>query len=292
MHRRLEKVFYEIRAPRLSWSDIGGLDDVKATLRQMVCLPITRRAELAGMGVEPPAGVMLWGPLGNGITMLAEACANEAGVTYAVLSGREMLGRVEAIEEAVDAAVEAAPCLLYMTDVDWLAPRAGADYRWSDGTERGKPPTFADPELTLRFVELIDRVQDAPGVTLLGSCYRIDVVDQAVLRDKDRFNRKVYVHPPTLEDRRAMLALFSGRFKLDPSVDLDAWAARTYGCVGWDVENLCRKAALAAVEAGRTSVVDGDLEKALAQTRIWLTPVMDEGYRVAYEADCPHHYAF
>lgn len=292
MHRRLANVFYEVRSPRIGWEDIGGLEDVKSLLREMVCLPFSNRAPLERMGVAPPSGVMLWGPLGNGITMLAEACAREVEAAFFHVSGREMLGRPGDLGEAFHLALDEAPCILYVTDVDWLAPRAGADYRWGDGSERGKPPTFAEPSLTRRFVELLDLAQGCGNVVLLGSCYRIDVVEQAVLRDKDRFNRKVYVHPPTASDRLEMLRLFTARLPSEPGLPLEEWAVRTTGFVGWDVENLCRKAALAAVAAGRERISAADLEAAFPQIRAWLTPAMAEGYLRLYEGDCPHHYAF
>jgi ATP-dependent 26S proteasome regulatory subunit len=292
MHRRLQNVYYEVRDPILAWEDIGGLDDVKTTLREMVCLPFTRRDALRAMGVIPPAGVIMWGPLGNGITMLAEACAREAGVTFFYVSGQEMLGKPGDLEEAFSLALREAPCLLYVTDVDWLAPRAGADYRWADGSERGKPPTFADPALTRTFVECLDRVQENPEVALLGSAYRIDVVDQAVVRDKNRFNRKVFVHPPTQADREAMFRLFLSRMPSDPGIDVAGWARRADGFVGWDLENFCKKAALAAVEAGRSAVVDGDLETAFPKMRPWLQGSMAESYREIFKKDCPHHYTF
>ena len=82
MHRSLENVFYEVRTPRLSWEDIGGLAGPKAKMKEMVCLPLTRGEELRRMAVDLPAGVMLWGPLGLGITMLAEAAAKEAGASF------------------------------------------------------------------------------------------------------------------------------------------------------------------------------------------------------------------
>jgi transitional endoplasmic reticulum ATPase len=292
MHRRLENVYYEVREPRLTWDDIGGHAEVKATLREMVCLPALKRRELAAMGVAPPAGVMMWGPLGNGITLLAEACATQVGETFFFISGREMLGKPADLEESFRLAVAQAPCVLYLTDIDWLAPRAGADYRWDDGSERGKPPTLADPHLTRLLVEMIDLAQETPTISLLGSCYRIDAVDQAVLRDKDRFNRKVFVPPPTAEDRLAMLRLFAGRLPVDPAVDLGEWARRTEGFVGWDLENLCRKAGLAAVAAGREVITAADLALAVAQVRPWLTPAMARGYHALHQQDCPHHYAF
>lgn len=292
MHRRLRNVYYEVREPKISWDDIGGYKDVKETLREMVCLPFNKREALEKMGVVPPAGVIMWGPLGVGITMLAEACAREAGVTYFYISGQEMLGKPDDMEEAFRLALDEAPCVLYVSDVDWLAPRAGADYKWDAGGERGKPPTFADEGLTRKFVELIDLVQEHHDIALMGACYRIDVVDQAVIREKNRFNRKVFVHPPTIEDRLAMLELFSGQFPIDPSVDLVKWAERTEGFVGWDAENYCKKAALAAVASGRERITDSDFQAALPQIKPWLTEEMIRSYYKLYDMDCPHHYTF
>ena len=93
MHRRLKNLFYEVRDPVLGWDDIGGYADVKETLKEMVCLPLKKPEMMKKHNLGIPAGVMLWGPLGTGITMLAEACAKEAGVSFVYISGQEMLGK-------------------------------------------------------------------------------------------------------------------------------------------------------------------------------------------------------
>ena len=121
MHRKLENVFYEVRAPRLSWDDIGGLAGPKAKVKEMVCLPLTKGKELAAMGVDFPAGVMLWGPLGLGITMLAEAAAKEAGVSFVYVSGQEMLGKGEELVEAFDITrVSHNPAAFDTEKLEWL----------------------------------------------------------------------------------------------------------------------------------------------------------------------------
>jgi len=292
MHRRLEKIFYEIRKPRLTWDDIGGYGEAKKTLREMVCLPMQKREEMAAMGLVPPAGILMWGPLGTGMTMLPEACASEVGATFAYVSGQEMLGKHEELKEAFREAEEVAPAILYISDVDWLAPRPGAGYGWDAGNERGKPPTFADRDLTETLIREIDRLQERGKVTLLGGCYRVDVVDQAVIKEKSRFNRKVFLPPPDDDARREILAIYTGRVPVNGSIDLDELAGRTEGYVGWDIENLVKKAGLIALEDARREIRQDDLLGALGAIRPWLTPDMTAGYHRLYEEDCPHHYHF
>ncbi len=292
MHRKLENVFYEVRAPRLCWDDIGGLAGPKAKLKEMVCLPLTRGENLRRMGIELPAGVMLWGPLGLGITMLAEAAAKEAGATFVYVSGQEMLGKPDRLTEAFEVAVREAPAVLFLSDIDWLCPRAGASYAWEDGSLRGKPPTFADAAFTASLLGLLDTLLARPLVRLVGSCYRIDVVDQAAIKEKRRFNRKIFVPPPTAAERAEILAIYARRMPLAAGVDLARIAEETDGCTGWDIENVCRHAAVRAVEEGRDSVSQEDFLAAAGAVTPWLTPGMVEGYRRIFREDCPHHYAF
>ena len=163
MHRKLEKIYYEIRSPRTTWDDIGGCAEAKAALRQMVCLPLLRHAEIGRMGLVPPAGILLWGPLGAGLAMLPEACAAEARVAYVYVSGREILGKPEALVETLREAEREAPAVLYISDLDWLAPQPGAGYTWGPvGNERGKPPAFADRRLTDTFLRRVVAARRPP----------------------------------------------------------------------------------------------------------------------------------
>ena len=292
MHRKLENVFYEVREPRLSWGDIGGLAGPKEKMKEMVCLPLTKAKELRAMGVTFPAGVMLWGPLGLGITMLAEAAAKEAGATFVYVSGQEMLGKADRMAQAFEIAVREAPSVFFISDIDWLCPRAGASYEWAPGNFRGKTPTFADIGFTESFLSLLDGLLPVQGVRLVGSCYRIDVVDQAAIKEKKRFNRKIFVAPPGAEDRREILAIYAGKMPLAPDADLPAIAGDAEGCTGWDIENLCRKAAILAVSEGAAAVGRNHFDAALRAITPWLTPDMVEGYERIFREDCPHHYSF
>ncbi len=293
MHRKLEKIFYEVRTPKLGWDDIGGFAEVKETVKEMVSLPLMKAGLMEKLGLERPAGVMLWGPLGVGITMLAEAAAKEAGVSFVYVSGQEMLGKPEQIRNAFHDAEHEAPCVLFVSDTEWLCPRAGCSYEWGPGNLRGIPPTFADRNLSELFIREIDAIQKNPKVMLVGSCYRIDTVDQAIIKEKRRFNRKIFVHPPRAVDREGMLRIYMDRMSaLDPSVSAAALAERTEGYVGWDAESLVKRAALEALKADRETVTMADFEIALTKVTPWLTPDMIQKYHEIDRNDCPHHYAF
>lgn len=294
-------VYYQVRKPRLSWNDVGGYREVKGILKEMVSLPLKDAKLIREMNVEPPAGVLMWGPLGTGIKMLAEASATEAKANYIYVSGQEMLGKPEELRKAFADAVRQAPAVLFISDVEWLAPRAGANYEWEKGNLRGIPPTFADKKLTTVFIKEIDKLQDSgskspvsKGVMLVGSCYRIDVVDQAIIKEKSRFNRKVFVPPPSVEDRFEILKVYVERLggSADSQIDLVDLAKRTEGYVGWDLENLCKRAALNAVKDGQKKILMKHFLQATEEIESWLTPGMIKKYYKLRELDCSHYYTF
>ncbi len=294
-------VYYLSRPPRVNWDDVGGFDDIKEILQEMISLPLKNPDMIKEMNIEPPMGVLMWGPLGTGIKMLAEASAKDAGAHYIYVSGQEMLGKPEELRKAFAEAQEKAPCVLFISDVEWLAPRAGADYDWAPGNRRGIPPTFADKDLTTVFLEEIDKLQGggdvntvATGVALAGSCYRIDVVDQALVKEKSRFNRKIFVHPPTAADREGILRIYIKRLEpnLGGEIDYAQLAEKTEGFVGWDLENLCKRAALNAVKAGSAKIEMPHFLQAVGEIEPWLTPDMTEKYKELRELDCSHYYTF
>ena len=293
MHRKLSQIFYEVRKPALTWDDIGGYADVKETLKEMICLPLQKPEMIKQHNLGRPAGVMMWGPLGTGITMLAEAAAAEAGVSFVYISGQEMLGKGEELIEAFDDAIHEAPCVLFISDCEWLAPRAGCNYEWSPGNLRAVPPTFADKALTRLFIEQIDRINQYENVALIGSCYRIDTVDQALIKEKKRYNRKVFVHPPEAVDRRGMLDIYMDQMpNLEPDIDRDELAEKSVGYVGWDIESLCKRATVNAIKTDSLVVTAEHFRKALTEVRQFLTPDMTAKYHEIRVTDCPHHYEF
>lgn len=293
MHRKLNRIYYEVKEPELTWDDIGGLEEVKEKVREMVSLPLKKREMLKKHNLTIPAGVLIWGPLGIGITMMAEAAAADAGVGYVYISGQEMLGKADELKEAFKDARHEAPCVLYISDTEWLAPRAGSDYEWGPGNFRGMPPTFADRDLTEIFIREIDSIQERDDIMLVGSAYRVDVVDQAIIKEKKRFNRKIFVPPTQDEDRVGILNIYLDRIPtLDGDINLGELGGMTEGFVGWDIENLCKRAVLHAVDRNSDTVQMLDFVESVSQVEPWLSPDMTEKYWEIYRNDCPHHYSF
>jgi len=296
MHKLLTHIYYEVRKPTMTWDDVGGFEDVKVLYKEMISLPLTKGPELAEMNVELPTGTMVWGPLGVGITMLAEAAATEAGSGWVYISGQEMLGKPDALKEAFHEARHEAPCVLFISDTEWLCPRKGCDYEFEKGNLRGIPPTFADKELSEVFIQEIDALHGVRDIALVGSCYRIDTVDQAIIKEHRRFNRKIFMHPPTLQDRLGMLKVYFDKMKfhdkVEPDVSMEKLSELTEGYVGWDIESLCKKAALSAVKQGDKTIGMRHFEVGLKEIDPWLTPGMTAKYYELREKDCPHHYAF
>lgn len=293
MHRKLKNIFYEVREPVLTFDDIGGFADVKKIVKEFVCLPLQQKALVKKMNLQLPAGIMMWGPLGVGITMLAEAAAKEAGVSFVYVSGQEMLGKGKELVHAFDDAIHEAPCVFYISDTEWLCPRAGCDYEWGKGNLRGIPPTFADEKLSRLFIEQIDRINEHPDVVLMGGCYRIDTVDQAIIKEKRRFNRKIFVHPPTDIDRIGMLKIYLNTIpKLDDDVDIKELAKMSEGYVGWDIESLCKRAVINAIKDGQEKVAMKHFQSSVPEIEPWLSPDMTAKYYELFRNDCPHHYAF
>lgn len=242
-------VLREVRVevpPSACWDDVAGLDDVKARLAE--CLGAHAHT-LARLGVKPPRGVLLFGPPGCAKTTLARAVAARGGWNFICVAGSDVFSQwVGESEKAVAAlfarAREASPCVLFLDELDALAPVRGAS-----GDDAGTGPV--DRVLAQLLIELDGGVGHAGGgggnVMLLAATNRPDLVDPALLRP-GRVDRLLYVPPPsTPTDREAVLRVHLRRTPLAQDVDLAAVAAATPGFTGADLAAVCREACLAAL---------------------------------------------
>lgn len=295
MHNKLAQgVYYENREPVLKWNDIGGYPEIKEKVKQLVSLPLVSGNELEKQGIQLPTGVMLWGPLGVGIKMMAEAAASEAKVKLVYLSGREILGKPDELREAFKTARINPPCVLFISDTEWIAPQPDADYSWNEGFSRGKPTSLADRAMTTIFLEELDNISGMRDISLVGSCYRIDTVDQCLFKEKSRFNRKIFVPPPSSIERKYMLEFFINKINLGgkDKLDLDSFIPKTEGYTGWDMENLCKDVVVQAVQDKSGELNPEYFNNALSKIKPWLTKEMTKKYFELYEQDCPHYYHF
>ncbi len=229
-----------IEVPNVSWDDVGGLEDVKRELREVVELPLKNPGAFKRLGIEPPKGVLLYGPPGCGKTLLAKAVANESEANFISVKGPELLSKwvgesEKAVRQVFRKARQVAPAIIFIDEIDSLFPRRGINID-SGVTER----------VVSQMLTEIDGIQPLRDVVVIGATNRPDLVDPAVLRP-GRLERLVYVGPPDLNTRFEILKVQTKNMPLAEDVDLWKVALATERFSGADLAALVREAAMAAL---------------------------------------------
>jgi transitional endoplasmic reticulum ATPase len=240
-------------------SSIAGVGDVKQALREAVEWPILHADAFRAFGIGAPRGILLYGPPGCSKTMLARACANATHCSFISLDGAAIyspfLGDAEAtLRETFQKARQAVPAIVFLDEVDALV---GAR---SMGSGRDHGDKVQQRVLSTLLNEM-DGVSGADGVLVIGATNRADLLDAALMRP-GRFDRCLYVAPPDVAGRRAILELYARRSPLAADVDLDALAERTVGFTGADLSSLCREAAMCALRTSGALPVAGAIANA------------------------------
>ena len=243
----------------LHWADVGGLDEVKRLLSEVVLWQFRYDALFRQAGVRPPKGVLLHGAPGTGKTLLAKALAGEAEANFISVKGPQLLsmwiGESErGVREVFRKARQAAPCIVFFDEIDAVAPRRG-----------GGDNQVADRVVAQLLTEL-DGIEDLKGVVVLAATNRIDRIDPALLRP-GRLDFHVELPAPDRAARRSILGVQTRVMPLAADVDLDALAAATEGRVGADIEGLCRQAALIAIREAIGTTETGGLEAVTLRLR-------------------------
>ncbi|MER7330997.1 MULTISPECIES: AAA family ATPase [unclassified Micromonospora] len=241
--------------------DVGDLTEVKETLTESVLWPLTYPDTFARLGVQPPRGVLLYGPPGCGKTYLVTALAGSGRANVLSVKGAELLSKwvgesERAVRELFRRAREAAPTLVFLDEVDALAPVRG---QASDGGT-------TDRVVAALLTEL-DGVEALRNVVVVGATNRPDLVDPALLRP-GRLERLVYVPPPDGPARAEILRAASRNVPLAPEVDLAALGAELDGFSAADCAALVREAALAAMRESLTASTVTAAHVAAARSRV------------------------
>ncbi len=225
---------------KLTLDDVGDMAEVKETLTESVLWPLSYPDAFSRLGVQPPRGVLLYGPPGCGKTYLVKAIAGTGKANVLSVKGAELLSKwvgesERAVRELFRRAREAAPTLVFLDEVDALAPIRG---QASDGGT-------TDRVVAALLTEL-DGVESLRNVVVIGATNRPDLVDPALLRP-GRLERLVFVPPPDAEARADILRATAKDVPLAPDVDLPKLAADLDRFSAADCAALIREAALAAM---------------------------------------------
>jgi transitional endoplasmic reticulum ATPase len=246
---------------RVTLDDVGDLVQVKQTLTESVLWPLTYPDTFARLGVQPPRGVLLYGPPGCGKTYLVTALAGTGRANVLSVKGAELLSKwvgesERAVRELFRRAREAAPTLVFLDEVDALAPVRG------QATDGGT----ADRVVAALLTEL-DGVETLRNVVVVGATNRPDLVDPALLRP-GRLERLVYVPPPDAEARTEILRAATRNVPLAEGVDLPALGTELDRFSAADCAALVREAALAAMRESLTASTVTAEHVAAARSRV------------------------
>ncbi|MDJ0519880.1 MAG: AAA family ATPase [Trichodesmium sp. MO_231.B1] len=231
-----------VEVPNVSWQDIGGLDAVKQKLQESVEGALLYPELYEQTKAKAPKGILLWGEPGTGKTLLAKAVASQAQANFIAVNGPELLSKwvgaaEEAVRELFSKARQVAPCVIFVDEIDTLAPARGKFIGDSGVSDR----------LVGQLLTELDGLRDCTQILLVGATNRPDTLDPALLR-AGRLDLQIKVDLPDQAGRLAILKVHNQGRPLQ-AVNLKDWASRTEGWNGADLALLTNQAALAAIRS-------------------------------------------
>uniref|UniRef100_A0A7J3YU18 Proteasome-activating nucleotidase n=1 Tax=Ignisphaera aggregans TaxID=334771 RepID=A0A7J3YU18_9CREN len=240
------RVFEVIEKPDVTYNDIGGLNEQIEELREVVELPLKNPQIFKVMGVEPPKGVLLYGPPGCGKTLLAKAVACESNATFIRLVASELAQKfigegARLVKEVFAIARRKAPSIILIDEIDAIAAK-----RLDIGTSGERE---IHRTLTQLLAEM-DGFDPLDNVKIIATTNRIDVLDPAILRP-GRFDKIIEIPLPNLKGRYEILKIHTRKMPLSGDVDISELAKLTEGATGADIKAICTEAALYAIKNGR-----------------------------------------
>ena len=264
----------EVAVGSITLDDVGDMVETKQALTEAVLWPLQHPETFERLGVDPPHGVLLYGPPGCGKTFIVRALASSGRLSVHAVKGAELMDKwVGASEKAVRdlfrRARDSAPSLVFLDELDALAPRRGQSFD-SGVTDR----------VVAALLTELDGIDPLRNVVVLGATNRPDLIDPALLRP-GRLEKLVFVEPPDADARRDILRTAGKSVPLSDDVNLDALADDLDGYSAADCVALLREAALTAMRRSidAADVTAADVAKARENVRPSLDPVQVEELR-------------
>ncbi len=229
-----------VEVPNVKYEDIGGLEEVKKQLREMIEWPLEHPDSFKRMGIKPPRGILMFGPPGCGKTLLAKAVANESEANFISIKGPSLFSKwvgesEKAIREIFRKARQVSPCIIFFDEIDSLTPKRS-----------GGEGSRVYEQVVNQLLTELDGLEELNDVVVIGATNRPDIIDPALLRP-GRFDRVIVVPQPDENSRLQILKVHTKNMPLDKDVDLEDLAKRTKGYSGADLQALCREAAMFAL---------------------------------------------
>jgi len=269
----MREVYVEV--PQVQWTQVGGLKQVKQELIESVEWPLKKPEVFKRMGINPPRGILLYGPPGSGKTLLARAVATESEANFISIKGPEMFSKwvgesEKAIREVFRKGRTAAPAIIFFDELDAIVPRRGLGYADSGASERVISQLLAE----------LDGIETLQNVLVIAATNRPDILDPAVMRP-GRFDRLIYVPSPDFDSLKEIFKIHAGSMPLSKDVSLDELARKAQGYSGADIEAICREAAMNALreDVDVTEVSRRDFDEAMERVGPSIAPEDDAWYQ-------------
>merc|ERR1712168_517132 len=242
-----------VEVPTVTWQDVGGLENVKRELQELVQYPVEHPEKFLKFGMMPSKGVLFYGPPGCGKTLLAKAIANECQANFISVKGPELLtmwfGESEAnVRDVFDKARSAAPCVLFFDELDSIAKSRGGG---SGGDGGG-----ASDRVINQILTEMDGMGAKKNVFIIGATNRPDIIDPAILRP-GRLDQLIYIPLPDDGSRMAILKSNLRKSPIHKEVDLPYMAKMTKGFSGADLTEICQRACKLAIRES----IDADIRR-------------------------------
>ncbi|MHA1943262.1 MAG: CDC48 family AAA ATPase [Candidatus Thorarchaeota archaeon] len=273
----VREVFIEV--PDVKWSDIGGLDEAKQELKEVVEWPLKKPESFRRLGISPPKGVLVFGPPGCGKTLLARAVATESEANFISVKGPELISKwvgesEKAIREVFRKARTAAPAIIFFDEIDALAPTRGAGGEGPGGVHNQR--------VISQLLTEMDGLESMKDIVVIAATNRPDLIDKALLRT-GRFDRFVYVDAPDAKSRKAIFEIYTEGMPLDENVmkQISKLVDLTENYVGGDIEAICREAGMRALRENMDTekVAWKHFEDAIESVHSSVTKEMLDRYR-------------
>ena len=233
------RVMELIEAPDTDYNSIGGLDKEIEEVIETVELPLTDPQMFIDVGVEPPKGILLYGPPGSGKTLIAKAVASRAHATFIRMSGSELVQKyvgegARLVRDVFQMAKDKSPSIVFIDEIDAVGGR-----RTHDGTT-------GSAEVNRTMIQLLaelDGFEERGDVKIIAATNRIDLLDPALLRP-GRFDRIIEIPMPDEKGRLEIFKIHTRNMALDDEVDFDKLVKITEDLSGADIKAIVTEAGM------------------------------------------------